>query len=175
MFAFGHLVFQGETLYPSVFVFWKKQTPLILSNFFSTEEAAMTKTIDISEEDKETEATINDELRLDTGDIIVTNDNDILKIFAEVAASDDLIATQRVIIAYEFGSGPLFRVLGRISELGEAITTSKPALVAEAFKQLRSQLTDEIKLSGVEKRPNKGIKGIGVPTIPVADQKFLKS
>ena len=134
----------------------------------------MTKTIDISEEDKETEATINDELRLDTGDIIVTNDNDILKIFAEVAASDDLIATQRVIIAYEFGSGPLFRVLGRISELGEAITTSKPALVAEAFKQLRSQLTDEIKLSGVEKRPNKGIKGIGVPTIPVADQKFFK-
>jgi len=134
----------------------------------------MNPDINLTEEDIETEATISEELRLDVGSTIIDNDNPVLKMMAELAASDDLLKTQRTIISYETGDGPLFRFLSKLLVVGEVIISSDPSVVAGAFKHLRKQLADEAKLARDEKRINKGLKGIGVPTIPVADQKFFK-
>ena len=131
-------------------------------------------TINVAEEERYFEESIREELRLDDGEDIEVNGNPILALISELAASDDLLRTQRTIIAYESGDGPLFRTLGGILNIGERIMEAELETIKTAFTYLRAKLVDEVKNSTDEKRPNRGIKNIGVPTMPVADQKFFK-
>ena len=59
----------------------------------------------VSEEEALTQATISDELRLIDGIEIEANGNPILVEMAALAQSDDLVNTQRNIVAYESGLG----------------------------------------------------------------------
>ncbi|MEI7606980.1 MAG: hypothetical protein WCJ64_06320 [Rhodospirillaceae bacterium] len=131
-------------------------------------------TINMAEEERYFEESIREELRLDDGEDIEVNGNPILALISELAASDDLLRTQRTIIAYESGDGPLFRTLGGILNIGERIVEADLETIKTAFTYLRAKLVDEMKNSTDEKRPNRGIRNIGVPTMPVADQKFFK-
>ncbi|MEI8397071.1 MAG: hypothetical protein WCF85_20285 [Rhodospirillaceae bacterium] len=130
----------------------------------------------VREEDVIVQSYMSDQLRLEDGyELSDTLDNPILAEISDLAKSSDLAATQRTIIAYETGDAPLFRFLGRLLKLGELILASDQKVVEDAFGHLRGRLVDEEKKEKVDKTyRNPGIKNIGVPTIPVADQKFYK-
>ena len=131
-------------------------------------------TIDMREEDQYVEENIKEQLRLDIGDIIEDNENPILITMAKLANSPDLLKTQRTIISYESGDGPLFRFLGHLLALGETILTSEIETIKAAFNYLREKFVNEAKHAKEEGRKNRGLKNIGVPTIPVPDQRFFR-
>ncbi len=103
------------------------------------------------------------------------SDNPIIAEVAAIANSDDLKVTQETIFAYETGSGPLYRFLGRLLTLGRHISESKQDVVRAAFKDLRALLTDEAALAKKEKRSVRGLKNIGIPILPIVNDEFIKS
>ncbi len=129
----------------------------------------------LPEEVRLTEENITEELRIESGlEIDDNGGNEILVLMAELACSNDLLLTQRSIVTYESGDAPLFRSLGRILDIGEVILESDQQTVSSAFSHLREKLVDEETAAKAGNRKNNGIKNIGVPSMPVTDQKFFK-
>ncbi len=128
----------------------------------------------LREEDKYVEENIAAQLHVTDGDVIEDNGNPILKLIAELTQSDDFRKAQRTIISYESGDSHLFRSMGKLLIIGETIVDSSMEFVSTAFNYLKEKLTNEAKNAKEGKRANRGIKNIGVPTIPVVDQRFFK-
>ncbi len=140
----------------------------------STEKTSKVAARQVPEEETVTQLHVGDELRLLDGNEINDEGNEILREFARIANSDDLISTQKTILSYEIGDAPLYRFLNSVLFLGEKIRSTDTATVDKAFEVLRITVVDEEKKCKDDKgRRNPGIKNIGVPKIPVADQKFF--
>jgi hypothetical protein len=129
----------------------------------------------VSEEEALTQATISDELRLIDGIEIEANGNPILAEMAALAHSDDLVNTQRSIVAYESGDASFYRSLHRILNIGKIIMQSDAETIAAAFSYLSDATKNENTISKDSRAVrNRGLKNIGETTLPVINEMNLK-